>query len=147
MTVADYRELIDANARRTGIPAALIAAVIEEESGGQAAVESRMGAVGLMQIVQRVHQGCGTVNELKDPVTNIKCGTEILLNYNIWVCRSLNLPSPNWTDSGVIMRTLGSYNAGPGNVVGIPLPQWPAETKRYVQNVWSLFQSHRDTWQ
>ena len=73
------------------LPANLIAAVILQESGGQAAIISPSGAVGLMQVMPRdglaaefqcpngpCFASRPTILELQDPAYNLEYGTRLL---------------------------------------------------------------------
>jgi soluble lytic murein transglycosylase-like protein len=78
--------LIDKYAAETELPAALIAAVMWQESGGDPDAYSYSGAVGLLQVMPRdgIAEGFGvfgnrpTINELQDPEFNVKYGTGML---------------------------------------------------------------------
>jgi soluble lytic murein transglycosylase-like protein len=83
--------LITTYAAETGLEADLIAAVMLQESGGDALAYSHSGAVGLMQVMPRdglaanfqcVNGPCfasrPTIEELQDPEFNIAYGTRML---------------------------------------------------------------------
>jgi soluble lytic murein transglycosylase-like protein len=89
--VRQWCDLIETAARNTGLPAGLIAAVIVQESGGDPAVYSSSGAVGLMQVMPRdgiaaefmcVNGPCfasrPTIAELEDPAYNVQYGSTYL---------------------------------------------------------------------
>ena len=82
---------IEAAAQEVGLPAALIASVIVQESGGDPTAYSSSGAVGLMQVMPRdglaadfmcVNGPCfasrPTIAELEDPAFNIQFGSQYL---------------------------------------------------------------------
>ena len=82
---------IESAAEEVGLPAALIASVILQESGGDPTAYSSSGAVGLMQIMPRdglaadfmcVNGPCfasrPTIAELEDPAYNIQFGSQYL---------------------------------------------------------------------
>ncbi len=109
--------------RRFGVPEAWIAAVMRVESAGDATATSRVGAIGLMQVMPttyatlRARLGLGA--NAYDPRDNILAGTAYL--------RELH---DRYGDVGF----LAAYNAGPGrwedHLAGVrPLPP---ETLRYV---------------
>jgi len=113
---------IDEAARRFGIPAAWIRAVMRAESAGDVRAISSAGAMGLMQIMPdtwaelRVRYRLG--RDPYDPRDNILAGTAYLREmYDRY-------GSPGF---------LAAYNAGPGRyeeyLAGRPLP---AETRAYV---------------
>jgi len=82
---------IEDSADETGLPPALIAAVILQESGGDPLAYSSSGAVGLMQVMPRngiaaefmcVNGPCfaarPTIDELQNPAFNITFGSQML---------------------------------------------------------------------
>jgi soluble lytic murein transglycosylase-like protein len=82
---------IEANARKTGLPADLIAAVVLQESSGNPLAYSSSGAVGLMQVMPRdglaaefvcINGPCfasrPTIVELEDPEFNLAYGSQML---------------------------------------------------------------------
>ncbi|MBG0771120.1 MAG: transglycosylase SLT domain-containing protein [Anaerolineaceae bacterium] len=82
---------IETAAQEVGLPAALIASVIVQESGGDPTAYSSSGAVGLMQVMPRdglaadfmcVNGPCfasrPTIAELEDPAYNIQYGSQYL---------------------------------------------------------------------
>ncbi|PBC09410.1 lytic transglycosylase domain-containing protein [Mesorhizobium sp. WSM3859] len=117
-----FAEHISEASHRFGVPAALIRAVMRQESAGDARAVSRAGARGLMQILPstwddlRARWSLGA--DPFDPRDNILAGTAYL--------RELNdrFGSPGF---------LAAYNAGPARyeayLAGRPLP---AETRAYV---------------
>jgi cell wall-associated NlpC family hydrolase len=120
--VAQYQSLFAAAGAQYGVPANVLAAVAQVESGGDPGAVSPAGAEGLMQIMPATAQGIG-VNPL-DPAQAIGGAAQIL--------------SGDLKQFGSLPLALAAYNAGAGAVQqagGIP-PY--AETQAYVQRVLSV---------
>jgi soluble lytic murein transglycosylase-like protein len=122
--------LIEENARRVGLPAAWIASVVAQESGGRNcrkghAIESVAGAVGAMQLMRptwaEINHRIGLRSSIEDPAANIAAGALYL--------RSMY-------DRFGYPGAFAAYNAGPGrysqSLSGRPLPR---ETWTYVNAV------------
>lgn len=116
-----YEDLIAAQARANALDPYLVASLINVESGFDAGVTSRAGAVGLMQVkpstaaaVARVAgvRGATDAAALAVPETNVRIGTRylrgLLDHYG-----------------GDVERALAAYNAGMGNA-----DRWAAEARR-----------------
>ncbi len=115
---AAFDELIDQHARANGLHPALVRAVIETESAFNPRAVSRVGAMGLMQLMPGTARELGVTDPF-DPSDNIRGGTTYL--------RSL-------LDrfDGNVEFALAAYNAGPGAVErydGVPPYR---ETRNYV---------------
>lgn len=111
---------IEQAASVTGLPAALIDAVIRTESGYRPRAVSRAGAMGLMQLMPATARSLGVVDPF-DPIQNILGGSKYLMKL-FRRFKSLEL-------------AIAAYNAGPGRVArsgGIPNIK---ETRRYVKVV------------
>lgn len=120
-----YDPLIDRHARRTGLDADLVRAVIQVESAFDPSARSRKGALGLMQLLPGTARELG-VRDVFDPEENIRGGTDYLR-------RMLDR-------FGRVELALAGYNAGPGAVErhgGIPPYR---ETRDYVSKVLGLYQ-------
>ena len=91
--VLQWCEIIENNAMKYNLDQRLIAAVILQESGGQAEAYSASGAVGLMQVMpsdgiaanfQCINGPCfssrPTMDELYNPAFNIEFGSKMLIN-------------------------------------------------------------------
>jgi len=119
---ARYRGLIEANAARYGLSAALLHAVIRTESAYKANALSHAGACGLMQLMP------GTaarfkVHDIWDPAENIRGGSAYLRFL-------LDL------FDGDLRLALAGYNAGENAVkkYGYEIPPY-RETQNYVRKV------------
>lgn len=115
--------LIEQNAQRESVQAALIRAVIGEESGSRPCAVSPKGAQGLMQLMPATIEQFGVTDPF-DPKQNVDAGSkflkQLLAKYN-----------------GDIRLALSAYNAGPDRVDkegGVP--QIP-ETINYVNDILS----------
>jgi soluble lytic murein transglycosylase-like protein len=119
-----YRPMIDRAARHWGVPAELVTAVIEQESGFEPNATSPAGAQGLMQLMPATARALGVTNPY-DPAQSIWAGTHNL--------------STQLQRFGDVRLALAAYNAGSGNVEkygGVP----PfAETRSYVRQVMDRF--------
>jgi soluble lytic murein transglycosylase-like protein len=105
---------------------ALIAAVIEQESGGKPDIQSPAGAIGLMQLMPRTAKELG-VNPY-DPVQNINGGTKYL--------------AAQLQRFGSVDMALAAYNAGPENVFNFRY-MYIAETQNYIRNVPTLMNKYQ----
>jgi soluble lytic murein transglycosylase-like protein len=124
-----YGSLVTDAARRNGLDPALVAGVIEAESGFNAQAVSPAGAQGLMQLMPSTARGLGVTDAL-DPAQNVMGGAKLL--------RQL-LDRYH----GDTRLALAAYNAGPGAVDkygGVP-PY--AETQRYVPKVLAAVERYR----
>ena len=118
-----YDSYIREASRRYKVDPALIRAIIDTESGGNARAVSYKGALGLMQILPSTAAsefGVHDSRKLLDARTNIDLGTRYF---------SLQLRAFN----GDVPTALAAYNAGPGRVRRSR--QLPAETRAYVPRV------------
>jgi len=121
--VLRWYDQIVAMAAKYRLEPALVAALIEQESGGNPDAISHAGAVGLMQLMPRTARGLG-VNPF-DPIQNLEGGTKYI---------SIQLKR-----FGNLQDALIAYNAGPSRV-GQPLF---AETRGYIRNVPRLVEKYR----
>jgi soluble lytic murein transglycosylase-like protein len=126
-----YSPLIADAARRFGVDPALVAGVIESESGFNAQAASPAGAKGLMQLMDGTARGLGVTDSF-DPVQNVYGGTrflrQLLDRYN-----------------GDAKLALAAYNAGGGAVDRYGgIPPYP-ETQRYVPRVLAAAERYRGT--
>ena len=128
LSFAEVKPLVLAAASATGLPAALIDAVIRTESGYRPGARSRAGAMGLMQLMPGTAREVG-VSDAYDARQNVMGGAKYL--------RKL------YDRFGNYRLAVAAYNAGPGNVQkykGIP----PfAETRAYVRTVMARFGKSR----
>lgn len=118
------QSLIQAEADRTGIPAAMIEAVIGVESDRNGKAVSPKGAQGLMQLMPDTASRFGVTDPF-DPAQNVRGGT----TYLAWLYNRYQ----SWP------LALAGYNAGEGAVDkhgGIPPYR---ETQDYVRKVMARY--------
>jgi soluble lytic murein transglycosylase-like protein len=143
-----YKDVIKKNAERNGVDPFLVMALVLQESYFNPHAKSRVGAIGLMQLMPATGQELGrqlhgvfSVTRLTDPITNIEIGT-------VYLKHLINL------FGGEVRLAIASYNAGQGNVAkwrhaathkpmdefleAIPFP----ETRNYVKRVILLRSSY-----
>lgn len=121
-----WAKQIEAAAKKYNVDPAVIAAIIEQESGGNASVVSRAGAIGLMQLMPRTAKGLG-VNPY-DPAQNIDGGTRYFLY--------------QYKAFGSVELALAAYNSGPGNVRNGNYMYF-SETRGYVNKVPRLINKYQ----
>lgn len=122
-----FDPLIREAARATGIPAAMVKAVIHAESAFNVDAISRAGALGLMQLMPATARELGVLDPLH-PEENVQGGARYL--------RYLHDRFGSWT------HTLAAYNAGPTAVTryrGVP-PY--GETQQYVRRVLTYYRRY-----
>ncbi len=120
-SVEDYKKIADFHAARNNVPASLVKAVIEAESGFNPGAVSPKGARGLMQLMPATIRDYGVRNPF-DPDENIGAGVSLL--------KSL-LKDYNWD----YKKALAAYNAGSTAVDksgGVPPI---GETRDYIRKV------------
>jgi soluble lytic murein transglycosylase-like protein len=125
-----FAPLVRQAAQAHGLPEALLHAVIEVESGFNAAAVSPKGALGLMQLMPETARVL-RVSDPRDPAANIDGGARYLKDLLARFGNDLSL-------------ALAAYNAGPGAVQrsgGIPRN---AETQNYVPRVMARYHFLQD---
>ena len=120
-----YDDVIAEHARRNNVRAELVRAVVQVESAFNPRAISRVGAMGLMQLMPATAREFGVLNAF-DPVENIRGGVAYLRQL-------LDRYSNNEE------LALAAYNAGPGAVDkhNQSVPPY-RETKNYVKQISQL---------
>lgn len=116
---SDLEPIINQVAQKNGLDPAVLKAVIHVESGFRQSATSRVGAIGLMQLMPGTARALGV--DPTNPAENIEGGARYL--------------KQQLDKFGSIESALAAYNAGPGSVTrygGVP-PY--AETQDYVRKV------------
>jgi soluble lytic murein transglycosylase-like protein len=126
-----YDDLIREAAEKYDLEPALIRSVMRMESGFDPFAVSRVGAMGLMQLMPAVAKEMG-VSDPFDARENIMAGSHLLRNL---------LERHN----GNLALTLASYNAGPGAVAsyGNKVPPFK-ETRNYVKRITGWIADERE---
>lgn len=117
---AQLVSLFERAAQRSGVPAALLAAVAKQESGFDPSAVSSAGAEGLMQLMPSTAAGLGV--DAFDPQQAVDGAATLLASYLQQY-------------GGSVPLALAAYNAGPGAVArygGIP-PY--TQTQNYVRDI------------
>ena len=118
---AQIMGMISKISQKHGVDEKLVKALIKQESGFNAKATSKVGAMGLMQLMPATAKGLG-VQDAYNPVQNVEGGVKYLKSM-------LNKYNGN------IILALAAYNAGPGAVDKYSgVPPYP-ETQNYVKNI------------
>ena len=124
-----HQEAIEAAASRYQIPADLVRAVIQVESGWNPQAQSVAGAVGLMQLLPETGRAMGA-EDLRDAAQNIAAGT-----------RFLRLLANRF--DGDLVKVLSAYHAGGTRVLRREATPFAA-TDSYVRKVLGVYYALRD---
>jgi soluble lytic murein transglycosylase-like protein len=119
----NYKDMADQSARQYGIDTRLFRALIQQESGWNPYITSRVGAVGLTQLMPATAaESCGLKKfELVDPKKNLDCGAKYL--------------SAQLSRFGTVELALAAYNAGPERVAKLGRIPRIRETQDYVKRI------------
>lgn len=122
-TKQELQVMCDNYADMFGVPKSLARALVKQESGWNPSAKSKVGAMGMMQLMPGTASSLG-VKDAWDPAQNMWGGMKYL--------------SQQYKQFGSWDLALAAYNAGPGNVrkhKGIP----PfSETRNYVKNIMAM---------
>ena len=125
---SEILNLLTAAAARYGVPADLVIAQADQESGGNQydsngrVLTSSAGAMGVMQLMPATAADLGV--DPSDPAQNIDGGVRYLAQ----LLKEFN---------GDTQLALAAYNWGPGHVAKNGFANWPTETANYVSSILS----------
>ena len=123
------RGLTQQAAHNNGLDPDLLEALVQQESGYSTTARSRVGAMGLTQLMPETAASLGVTNPF-DPAQNLNAGAKYL--------------KQQIDRFGDVGKALAAYNAGPGAVErhgGIPPYR---ETQNYVRNVLTRVQQAKE---
>jgi len=122
--ITDYRQikyldLVIKNAKAQNFDVEFVLSIIKKESNFNPKAKSKVGAMGLMQIMPDTARWLGlkNISKLYHPDTNIKYGIKYLRYlFNYFKGEIPNELSKEDINDRYVLKVIAAYNAGPGNV-------------------------------
>lgn len=136
-----YDGIIEDHARRNGLDARLVKAIVAAESEFDPRARSPRHARGLMQVTAPTAAEMGVPGErLEDPEQNIRAGAAYLRHLFRAAWRSFRLKGLGFHDAPmwVVQRVIAAYNAGPR---ALTARLWARQTRDYVRKVLLYYQT------
>ena len=126
MATSQWTELANRYGAQYAVPSGLILALIDMESGGDPNdVNPNSNATGLMQVTRTVlidynkrHNLSLTLEDVKDPETNIRIGVELLRRIAL-TYEKHNGMKPQWSNSAYVGLIVLGWNAGYSRKSGV----------------------------
>lgn len=125
-----YNDLIEQTAAKYEVPAALVKAVVQAESGYQADAVSPSGAQGLMQLMPATAQALG-VTDAFDPAQNLDGGVRYLKQHLTDFNGDVRLALAAYNTGGARIRALGIQSSSDAQQYG----QLGSGVRGYVETV------------
>lgn len=138
-----YSQYVRVHARRNGLDAAFVAAVIYQESKFDVTARSKSGAIGLMQVTPATARGIAIRTGGIAFSTKDLYNADINIRYGSWYLRDL------FAKYHSERLVLAAYNAGQGNVdrwLAAHEPIQFSETRAYISRVEQLKSVYRSAW-
>ena len=148
-----YREIVEKYAAEYNIPSYIIFAIIDVESDFDSEAISRVGAVGLMQMMPSTFEWLTSADHLGENLSpEALCEPEVSIRYGTYYLRYLFEKFYNWdtvfaaynAGEGNVAKWLQSseYSDGNGNLTDIPFK----ETRQYVKKVNKSIDYYKNTY-
>ena len=125
-----FDNLITKYAKKYSVDAALVRAVIKQESKFNPNAKSSKGAMGLMQLMPKTAEAYG-VTDAYNPEQNIEAGV-----------RMLSELSKRYNGDKKLI--LAAYNWGSGNLAKNGYEKRPKETRNYIDNVLKYYNEYAE---
>lgn len=127
ITRNDIIQLIKDVSKEYNVNPSIILAITRVESNFNPKAVSPKGATGLMQVLPSTAKEMGL--DAHNIVENVIAGTQYFLKVRVMF-------------NGYTKLALAAYNAGPGNVKNMSIPNFP-ETRNYVDKVYKYYRQYQ----